>query len=161
MRSRLLLPSTAMIDASIRLGYRGAHALLRAYWLVRRPETRGAMVAVWHGGELLLVRTSYRPGWTLPGGYVERGESPSEAAARELAEEVGLHVAPGDLAHAYHGTHVIEHRDDTVDVFELHLEAPPRPRVDRREIVEAAFMTPREALERARMPHLVDYLKDR
>ncbi|MGY1823663.1 NUDIX hydrolase [Geodermatophilus sp. SYSU D00079] len=35
--------------------------------------------------------------WYTPGGGVEDGESVREAAVRELAEEIGLVVAPGDL----------------------------------------------------------------
>src|SRR6478609_5217750 len=36
--------------------------------------------------------------WCFPGGGLERGEQPADAAARELAEETGVEVAPGDLA---------------------------------------------------------------
>ncbi len=35
--------------------------------------------------------------WVTPGGGIKRGESPAEAAARELGEETGLVVDPGDL----------------------------------------------------------------
>jgi len=42
---------------------------------------------------LLLLRRRYAPGknlWALPGGFIELGESPSEAANRELREECGI-----------------------------------------------------------------------
>lgn len=74
---------------------------------------------------------------------------------------MGIRAEPGALVHAYHGTHVFERRDDTVDIFELRADAEPAPRIDRREVVWAGFLTPREALERASLPHMVDYLKDR
>lgn len=45
-------------------------------------------------GRILVVRTTYLgPGWMLPGGRVERDETPQAAAARETREETGLNVA--------------------------------------------------------------------
>ena len=46
---------------------------------------------------VLLVEPTYKPDWLLPGGAVEAGESPYEAAAREVEEELGLTVRPGRL----------------------------------------------------------------
>lgn len=59
-------------------------------------------VAAWveKGEDVLLVqrggRESYADGyglWGLPGGWLEHGETPEEAAIREVLEETGLHVA--------------------------------------------------------------------
>lgn len=44
-------------------------------------------------GRILLVLRNKEPGknqWGLPGGFVETGESPAEAAKRELEEETGI-----------------------------------------------------------------------
>jgi 8-oxo-dGTP diphosphatase len=41
-----------------------------------------ALVAVYVGSALLLVRSSYRRAWNLPGGSVRRGETPEATAAR-------------------------------------------------------------------------------
>jgi 8-oxo-dGTP pyrophosphatase MutT (NUDIX family) len=35
--------------------------------------------------------------WALPGGRIDDGESPEEAALRELGEEVGLHLEPRQI----------------------------------------------------------------
>jgi 8-oxo-dGTP pyrophosphatase MutT (NUDIX family) len=45
-------------------------------------------------GRVLLVHPTYKDTWDVPGGYVERGESPARACRRELAEELGLDRAP-------------------------------------------------------------------
>ncbi len=41
-------------------------------------------------GQVLLVKNSYRRGWYLPGGGVNKGETVLEAIKRELAEEVNI-----------------------------------------------------------------------
>ena len=53
----------------------------------------GVRVLVFNaGGAVLLVRHSYMKGWYLPGGGVERGENPLDAACREAREEAGIKV---------------------------------------------------------------------
>jgi 8-oxo-dGTP pyrophosphatase MutT (NUDIX family) len=47
-------------------------------------------VALWHGDRLLLVFDRYRRCWELPGGTIEPGETPRQAAVRELREEAGF-----------------------------------------------------------------------
>ena len=47
-------------------------------------------------GSILLIRRRFEPNkgrWSLPGGLVEIGEDPAEAARREVMEELGLEVA--------------------------------------------------------------------
>lgn len=48
-------------------------------------------------GRVLLVRPTYKDTWDIPGGYVERGESPAAACRRELNEELGLDRQPHRL----------------------------------------------------------------
>lgn len=48
-------------------------------------------------GRILLVDPKYKPGWDLPGGMSEANEPPAETAHRELKEELGLNLHPGQL----------------------------------------------------------------
>ena len=66
----------------------------------------GALAAVFRpDGRLLLVDQRYNAGWALPGGDQRRGEVPATGHARELREEVGLHVAVAPLQLAALRTH--------------------------------------------------------
>ena len=60
----------------------------------RYRRTEGVHVLVHDDrGRILAVRTTYLgPGWMLPGGRVERSETPHAAAVRETREETGLDV---------------------------------------------------------------------
>jgi 8-oxo-dGTP pyrophosphatase MutT (NUDIX family) len=48
-------------------------------------------------GRVLVLEPPYKSTWDIPGGMVERDESPRLAAQREVREEIGLRVEPGDL----------------------------------------------------------------
>lgn len=54
-----------------------------------RVDVRGA---VFKDGKLLLVRERADGGWTLPGGWADVGDVPSQAAEREVWEEAGFRV---------------------------------------------------------------------
>ncbi|MFE9682028.1 NUDIX hydrolase [Streptomyces sp. NPDC006285] len=52
-----------------------------------------ALVALWCAGRVLMVFDRYRQSWELPGGRIEQGETPRQAAVRELLEESGQEPA--------------------------------------------------------------------
>jgi len=151
----------AALNAGIRLGYRLTYLVLRLWWFVRRPHTYGAAVALWHEGKVLMVRTSYRHSYSLPGGFIRRGEPPERAARRELLEEIGLDVPVESLRHAWHGSVRYESRVDTIDIWEVSLDERPALHVDGREITWAGWMDPSAAQGRRLLPHIAAYLAQR
>ncbi|HEY5024229.1 MAG TPA: NUDIX hydrolase [Acidimicrobiales bacterium] len=63
----------------------------------RIPASAGALVFD-AGGRLLVLKPTYKSGWTIPGGQMEDdGETPWEACRREVGEETGLVVETGRL----------------------------------------------------------------
>jgi 8-oxo-dGTP diphosphatase len=64
----------------------------------RIPASAGALIFDRRGG-LLILKPTYKKGWTVPGGQVEQGgESPWDACRRETLEECGLRIDHGRLA---------------------------------------------------------------
>jgi 8-oxo-dGTP pyrophosphatase MutT (NUDIX family) len=60
--------------------------------------TVGAVVVLRDGaGRVLLVRSRHQRAWALPGGLLRRREDPLRAAVREVREEIGLRLDPGQL----------------------------------------------------------------
>jgi 8-oxo-dGTP pyrophosphatase MutT (NUDIX family) len=143
--SRARGPTT--VDRAFQLSYNIAYRLMRTYWRVKRPVTHGALVAIWHAGEVLLVRNSYVPYYSAPGGYVRKHEDARSAAVRELREEVGIHVAPEQLTLALEVTRPWEYKHDHVQIFDLTVSERPNIQVDHREVVDAAWFTPARAMK--------------
>jgi 8-oxo-dGTP pyrophosphatase MutT (NUDIX family) len=73
----------------------GPEAALAAVGLPAIPVSAGALIFD-RAGRLLVLKPTYKSGWTIPGGVMEAdGETPWDACRREVAEECGLQVGMG------------------------------------------------------------------
>jgi 8-oxo-dGTP pyrophosphatase MutT (NUDIX family) len=84
-------------------------------WRITRPVTLGVRLILTQGDTVLLVKHTYQRDWYLPGGGIQRGETPEQAARREAAEEVGGRLGALHLWGLY--TNFYEHKSDHVVVF--------------------------------------------
>jgi 8-oxo-dGTP diphosphatase len=63
----------------------------------RGPASAGALIFD-PSGRLLILKTTYKKRWSVPGGQMEAdGESPWETCRRETLEECGLRIERGEL----------------------------------------------------------------
>lgn len=64
-------------------------------WLARlEKRASSAGVALYDAnGRVLIVKAHYKKYWSFPGGIIDAGETPRQAAVRETREEVGLPVS--------------------------------------------------------------------
>ena len=147
------------VDRTFQLAYWCAYRLLRLYWLVIPTKTRGALVAAWHHDRILLIRNSYRRCYSLPGGFIGRGETARQAGCRELTEEMDVTLSPDRLVPAADIVHRWERREDHVEVFEVQLESVPDIRIDHREVIAAEWFELDAALELDLLPPLRIYLE--
>jgi ADP-ribose pyrophosphatase YjhB (NUDIX family) len=112
-------------------------------WLKPR-YTLGAIVLVRAAdtpapGQLLLLRQPPGKAWSLPGGLINRHETPAAGAQRELAEETGLRLTPAQLKPAAPNA-VVHSKGTWVDmVFEAEVPADAPTSVDGAEVLELAF----------------------
>ncbi len=87
---------------------------------------------------LLLVRHTYVPGWHLPGGGVDVGETTEAAARRELMEEANVEVAGPLHLHGVYFNPKVGGRDHVVCYRADLVNAGPRPGANL-EIIAAEF----------------------
>lgn len=103
-------------------------------------------------GEALVVKTSYLPHWSFPGGIIDVGESPSQAAVRELQEETGLDYSVNEIEFAS----VIHRRVLDVDIYVFvfrlipKLDESARITIDQREIISIDWVSKQDVRSKAR-----------
>jgi 8-oxo-dGTP pyrophosphatase MutT (NUDIX family) len=69
-------------------------------------------------GRVLLVEPTYKSDWEIPGGLVEDGEAPREAARREVTEELGVEVEVGQLLCVHYCLGPVPPDDGVMFVFD-------------------------------------------
>lgn len=134
-------------------GWPGLRAkLFHTLFVLKRPMTLGVRGLV-HDRErnsIFLIRHTYVPGWQLPGGGVEKGETMGEALARELQEEGNITISAPPALQSIHFNRTSSPRDHVglylVEAF--HQTEPKRPD---HEIAEAGFF-PLEQLPQGTTP---------
>lgn len=116
--------------------------LIHGWGRLTRSVTLGVRaVVIDEAGAVLLLRHSYVPGWHLPGGAVDPGESADAAVLRELFEETAVTpTAPPRL----HGLLLNRHLGgrDHVAVYVIDRFERGVANVPNREIVEIGFFAP-------------------
>ena len=99
-----------------------------------RVDVRGA---VFKDNRLLMVRERMDGGWTLPGGWADVGDIPSEAAEREVWEEAGFHVNAIKVIGVYDANRLgrleLFHAFKIVYMCEL-IDGEPRPSIETSEV---------------------------
>lgn len=115
------------------------HLVFRPWWRLSRGMTLGVRgIVVREPGEVLLVKHSYVPGWYLPGGGVERGETVLDALGRELEEEGGIRLSGAPRLHGVFCNNA-EHRGDHVVAFIVREWSQERIMTSTMEILAAEF----------------------
>ncbi len=102
------------------------------------------------GISVLLIKDSYGR-WTWPKGNIEPRESPLDAAAREIAEEVGLKEVEllekiGETKYFYKLNGIL--RFKTVYLYLCEDRKADRIKIQLSEIRDAGWFTPEEALQK-------------
>ncbi|MCP9221338.1 NUDIX domain-containing protein [Erythrobacter sp. LQ02-29] len=120
-----------------RLGLRVAYRIRRIYRRVAKPDLNGVAVIVLNdAGHVLLVRHTYGSGdWAVPGGGIDKGEPPADAARREMREELKVDLV--DLREIACTQEHLAGTTHTAHIFAARVDGAVSP--DRREIAEHAF----------------------
>ncbi len=92
-------------------------------------------------GRIFLVRHTYVPGWHLPGGGIEPGETALDGLMREIAEEGHLHAVDPPRLFGFYFNKAVSRRDH-VALYVLTKVVQTAPRSPDREIAETGFFPP-------------------
>ena len=111
-------------------------------------------IVLQNGRVLLVYRPRYND-WSLPKGKLDDGESPLETAIREVREETGYEVEPGEFAGCC--GYLVKGKPKTV-LFWMMTPGKQFDILDREEVSELVWLTVAEALEKLSYPLEKDLL---
>ena len=157
---RLTEIAAEIISAHSNLPYEPLLNLFQAQsgYATPRVDVRGA---VFQDGKILLVRERLDGGWTMPGGWADVGDVPSEATEREVWEEAGFRVKASKVIGVYDANRIgpleLFHAFKIVFLCDL-IEGEARPSNETSEVgffEKDAIPTPLSG-ERTKPRHILD-----
>ncbi len=110
----------------------------------------GALIT--RGGEILIVEPTYKENWEIPGGAIEKDESPRDALQRELIEELGSQATIGRPLVIEYQSSTKEKSESVMFIFEVIIPDAAQFAIPNEEIKSFRFV-PEE--------HLDQYLVER
>lgn len=118
--------------------------------------------------EMLVLKTSYKEHWEIPGGVVEENESPKQTAEREVLEEIGLTINISACLVTHYRSARDEQDENFMFVFDGGIiDEKTKLKIDNKEIVETKFVSFQDALPlvgvkiASRLPYCEQALKAR
>jgi ADP-ribose pyrophosphatase YjhB (NUDIX family) len=112
---------------------------LHRYWRVTRGLTLGVRAVILDAEHrVFLIRHTYVPGWHLPGGGVEAGETAMDALRREVREEASIEVGRDPSLFGIFFNARVSRRDHVL-VYLVQDFTVTEPKQPDREIAEAGF----------------------
>jgi ADP-ribose pyrophosphatase YjhB (NUDIX family) len=122
-------------------GWPGLRArLFHTVFLISRPMTLGVRAVIHDAerGAVLLIRHTYVPGWHLPGGGIEVGETAEAALEREVREECDVEITAQATLKSVHFNRQGSRRDHVLLYLISDFRVLSQKKPDR-EIAEAGF----------------------
>ncbi len=117
--------------------YQFVNSIRKLYWFLFRPHTQGVKVVIFHDNDVFLIKNSYGSySWTLPGGNIEKNETPESAAIREVKEEIGINLNEVHLIKKQFSDR--EYKKDTIFIFKSETNTIDYS-IDKNEIKDAGW----------------------
>jgi 8-oxo-dGTP diphosphatase len=126
----------------------------KASWMTHQDHrmSSASVALVTDDDRVLVLKASYKDYWSFPGGMIDAGETPRQAAIRELREEAGITLDESALQFAFVASRRSKQAMSYTFMFEATVDAAVLDLVvvDGHETIDHAIVTRQSMIDRER-----------